>query len=54
MSTYTAADIRKMIDELDSQYRTAIIKGDIEVVFKKERAKLVSSFSHRHETYSHR
>ena len=34
MSTYNAADIRKMIDKLDIQYRRAIIKGDVEIVFK--------------------
>ena len=45
MSTYNAADVRKMIDELDIQYRTAIIKGDVEIVFKKEHLKLLSAYS---------
>jgi hypothetical protein len=42
MSTYTVSDIRKLIDDLDGNIRASILKGDIEMVFAKERVSLVS------------
>ena len=43
MSTYTPADIRKMVDDMDDQIRAAVLKGDAAVVFQRERANLVSN-----------
>ena len=41
-TTYTPADIRKMVDEFDDIVRGAIIRGDISKVFVAERPALVS------------
>ena len=42
MSTYTVAEIRKMVDDLDDRIRAAVVSGNIEAVFCQERATLVS------------
>jgi hypothetical protein len=52
MSTYTPADIRKMVDELDDIMRGAIARGDIKTVFGKERPTLVSIFTIRTQIIS--
>jgi hypothetical protein len=44
MSTYTVADIRKMVDDLDDVIRASIGQGDIETVFVKERPAFVSKY----------
>ena len=41
MSAYTPAEFRKMIDDLDDVIRIGIANGNIESVFKKERAAVV-------------
>ena len=41
-TTYTPADIRKMVDEFDDIVRGASIRGDISQVFAAERPALVS------------
>jgi hypothetical protein len=43
MSTYSVADIRKMVDDVDDVFRTAILNSDIKAVFTRERANLVSN-----------
>jgi hypothetical protein len=44
MSTYTPVEFRKMIDDLDDVIRIAIVNGNIQSVFKRERAALVMYF----------
>jgi hypothetical protein len=46
MSTYTTADVRKMVDDLDDIIRGAVDKGDVEEVFGRERGKMVSNQLH--------
>lgn len=46
MSSYTPADIRKIIDDLDDILRAAIKDGNIEAVFTRERGTLVSKMCH--------
>jgi hypothetical protein len=43
MSTYTTADVRKMVDDLDDLIRAAVDKGDVEEVFARERVNVVSN-----------
>lgn len=45
MTTYTTADIRKMVDDVDDIIRKAVNNGDIEEVFGRERANLVRNSS---------
>jgi hypothetical protein len=42
MSTISAAEARRMVDDLDDILRAAILNGDVEAVFAKERKKMVS------------
>lgn len=42
-TTYTTADVRKMVDDLDEIVRAAVDKGDVEQVFAKERGNFVSN-----------
>jgi hypothetical protein len=42
MSTYSTADIRKMVDDVDDAFRAALLDGDIKTVFTRERGNLVS------------
>jgi hypothetical protein len=42
MSTYTAVEIREMIDNLDNVIRAGVENGDIKRVFREEKAKVVS------------
>ena len=44
MSYPTIAEVRQMVDDLDEKVRDVIVKGDIEAVFAKERASLVSKW----------
>jgi len=42
MSTYSAADIRKTIDDIDDAIRASVVQGDVAEVFDRQRATLVS------------
>jgi hypothetical protein len=42
MSTYTTADVRKMVDDLDDIIRAAVANGDVQEVFARERGNFVS------------
>jgi hypothetical protein len=44
MATYTPVDVREMIDKLDDTLRAAILYGNIEETFGKERKNVVSNF----------
>ena len=46
MTTYTTADVRKMVDDLDDIIRGAVDQGDVEEVFARERGKMVSNQLH--------
>ena len=46
MSIYTAADVRKMVDNLDNTIWTAIIDGNIKSVFSRERGSVVSTIDY--------
>lgn len=43
MSSYTPAEIRKVVDDMDDVIRAAVRNGDIEKVFTQERSTLVFS-----------
>ena len=43
MSIYTAANVRKMVKDLDDTIWTAIIDGNIESVFSRERGSVIST-----------
>ena len=42
MSSYTTVEVRAMIDDIDEKLRMAVMSGDVEKVFAKERAVVVS------------
>ena len=42
MSSYTTVEVRAMIDDINEKLRTAVMSGDVEKVFAKERAVVVS------------
>jgi hypothetical protein len=42
MSTFSTAEVRKMVDDLDDVIRSSVVKGDVETVFGRERANMVS------------
>ena len=41
-TTYTLADVRRMVDDLDDTIRAAVARGDVETIFAKERVNFVS------------
>lgn len=41
MTSYSPADIRKMVDDLDDAIRTSVDNGDVEKAFEKKRAIMV-------------
>ena len=41
-NTPTVADVRKLVAELDSAYRAAVLNGTIEKVYKELKPRLVS------------
>ena len=42
MSSYTTVEVQAMIDDIDEKLRMAIMSGDMEKFFAKERAVVVS------------
>ena len=48
MSSYTIAEVRKMVDDVDEIIRAAVVNGDIARVFVKERAALVRKLFNYH------
>ena len=45
MASYTPVDVREMIDKLDDTLRAAILQGNIQETFDKERKNVVSNFT---------
>jgi hypothetical protein len=45
MSTYSPADLRKTIDDIDDAIRASVVQGDVAEVFDRQRTNLVSFLS---------
>jgi hypothetical protein len=44
MTTYSPADIRKMVDDLDDAIRTSVDSGEVEKAFERKRGIMVRNF----------
>jgi hypothetical protein len=44
MTSYSPADIRQMVDNLDDAIRTSIDNGDVEREFQRKKANMVRNF----------
>jgi hypothetical protein len=44
MTSYSPADIRQMVDDLDDAIRTSVDNGEVEKAFERERVNMVRYF----------
>jgi hypothetical protein len=42
MSSFTTAEVREMVDDLDDIIRASVVNGDVETVFAREKGNFVS------------